>query len=112
MIVGRWYVQNVVHDTGICHDVSIISLNVLLFFAIILFKLTNSGTEKLNGKATIPACLILIRFSLFVCLFVNNGNIEGTNSSKMGVRCFVFARFVFCNWASILVLFDCILQEG
>ena len=68
MIVGRWYVQNVVHDTGICHDVSIILLNVLLFFAIPLFKLTNSGTEKLNGKATIPAYLILIRFCLFVCL--------------------------------------------
>ena len=32
MIVGRWYVQNVVHDTGICHDVSIILLNGFFIF--------------------------------------------------------------------------------
>ena len=32
MMVGRWYVQNVVLDTGICHDVSIILLIFLIFF--------------------------------------------------------------------------------
>ena len=58
------------------------------------------GIDKSAEWSTIPTCPSLVGFFFFL----NRGNTEGTNSSKMLCLIFLYVCFVWCKFASGLIL--------